>query len=71
MTATDTKPASPRLNLDDFFCFALHSTAQAIARANKPMHEAVGLTYSQYLVMVVLWAEDNQTVTGVSSPKRR
>jgi DNA-binding MarR family transcriptional regulator len=65
MTATNPKPASPRLKLDDFFCFAFHSTAQAIARANKPMHEAVGLTYSQYLVMVVLWAEDDQTVSSI------
>lgn len=49
-------------DLDDLLCFAFHSTAQAIVRANKPMLDALGLTYPQYLVMVVLWAEDDQTV---------
>jgi DNA-binding MarR family transcriptional regulator len=59
-----TKP-QPRLDLDDFLCFALHSTAQAVVRANKPMLDQLGLTYPQYLVMVVLWAEDKQTVGGI------
>jgi len=55
----------PRLDLDSLFCFALHSTAQAAVRANKPMLDKLGLTYPQYLVMVVLWAEDHQTVGGI------
>jgi len=54
--------APPPLDLDEFLCFAVHSTAQAIGRANKPMLDAIGLTYPQFLVMVVLWSEDNQTV---------
>ncbi|MDO9712533.1 MarR family winged helix-turn-helix transcriptional regulator [Paracraurococcus lichenis] len=58
----DPKPTEPRLDLDEFLCFAIHSTAQAVGRANKPMLDQIGLTYPQYLVMVVLWAEDNQTV---------
>ena len=56
---------SPALDLDDFLCFALHSTAQAAVRANKPMLDALGLTYPQYLVMVALWAEDGQTVGSI------
>ncbi|MBK1659679.1 MarR family winged helix-turn-helix transcriptional regulator [Paracraurococcus ruber] len=59
---TDGTPEGTPLDIDDFLCFALHSTAQAVVRANKPMLDAVGLTYPQYLVMVVLWAEDGQTV---------
>ncbi len=55
----------PGLDLDDFLCFARHSTAQAAVRANKPMLDKLGLTYPQYLVMVALWAEDNQTVGGI------
>jgi MarR family transcriptional regulator, organic hydroperoxide resistance regulator len=55
----------PRLDLDSLFCFALHSAAQAAVRANKPMLDRLGLTYPQYLVMVVLWAEDHQTVGGI------
>jgi MarR family transcriptional regulator, organic hydroperoxide resistance regulator len=58
-----TSPAKKaELDLDNFLCFAFHSTAQAIGRANKPMLDTLGLTYPQYLVMVVLWAEDDQTV---------
>ena len=57
--------AQPSLDLDDFLCFALHSTAQAVIRANKPMLDELDLTYPQYLVMVVLWGEDNQTVGGI------
>jgi DNA-binding MarR family transcriptional regulator len=57
-----TSPTKAELDLDNFLCFAFHSTAQAIGRANKPMLDKLGLTYPQYLVMVVLWAEDDQTV---------
>jgi DNA-binding MarR family transcriptional regulator len=60
----DTEP-QPRLELDDFLCFALHSTAQAAVRANKPMLDRLRLTYPQYLVMIVLWAEDGQTVSNI------
>lgn len=58
-----THTTSPDLN--DFLCFALHSTAQAIGRANKSMLDKIDLTYPQYLAMVVLWAEDNQTVSRI------
>jgi DNA-binding MarR family transcriptional regulator len=51
--------------LDEFLCFAIHSTAHAINRATKPVLDEFGLTYPQYLVMVVLWAEDGQTVGGI------
>ena len=57
-----TSSTQTKLDLDNFLCFAVHSTAQAIGRANKPMLDKLGLTYPQYLVMVVLWAEDDQTV---------
>jgi DNA-binding MarR family transcriptional regulator len=52
-------------NLDDYLCFAIHSTAQAIGRANKEHFAKVGLTYPQFLVMLVLWAEDDQTVSQI------
>jgi DNA-binding MarR family transcriptional regulator len=53
------------LDLDSFLCFAIHSTAHAVQRANKPLMDKLGLTYPQYLVMVVLWGEDNQTVSRI------
>src|SRR3712207_2653871 len=61
-TMPSPSPPETHLDLDQFLCFAIHSTAQAVGRANKPMLDQIGLTYPQYLVMVVLWAEDNQTV---------
>jgi DNA-binding MarR family transcriptional regulator len=54
-----------RLDLDSLLCFAIHSTAQAVGRANKPLLDKLGLTYSQFLVMLVLWSEDDQTVSGI------
>ena len=62
---SETPSTSPSLDLNEFLCFALHSTAQAIGRANKPMLEKIGLTYPQYLVMIVLWKEDNRTVSAI------
>lgn len=60
---TERAGAAPTpLLLDEMLCFAMHSTAQAIGRANKPMLDAIGLTYPQFLVMLVLWSEDDQTV---------
>lgn len=51
--------------LDRMLCFAIHSTAHAIQRAYKPFLDRLGLTYPQYLVMVVLWAQDGRTVGNI------
>ena len=53
------------LKLEHFLCFAIYSTANAVARAYQPRLAAIGLTYPQYLVMVVLWQEENQTVRAI------
>ncbi|MGF6124948.1 DNA-binding MarR family transcriptional regulator [Pseudomonas frederiksbergensis] len=61
MDATDkTLPAD--LKLSDFLCFAVYSTNLAFGKAYKPVLERVGLTYTQYITVVALWEEDNQTV---------
>jgi hypothetical protein len=41
--------------LDRQLCFAVYATAHAFTRAYKPILDKVGLTYPQYLVMLVLW----------------
>jgi DNA-binding MarR family transcriptional regulator len=41
--------------LERQLCFAVYATAHAFTRAYKPLLERVGLTYPQYLVMLVLW----------------
>lgn len=55
--------ASPRLA--DFLCFAVYSANLAFGRAYKPILEELGLTYTQYIAIVSLWEEDNQTVRGL------
>jgi DNA-binding MarR family transcriptional regulator len=51
------KSANPdhRLRLDQQLCFPLYAAANAIGRAYRPLLEPLGLTYPQYLVMLVLW----------------
>ena len=43
------------LRLDDQLCFKLYAASRAVTRAYKPMLDELGLTYPQYLVMLVLW----------------
>jgi len=48
--------------LAEFLCFAVYSTNLAFGRVYKPLLEAVGLTYPQFVVLVALHEEDAQTV---------
>lgn len=54
--------ASP-LRLDQQLCFALYSASRAFTRAYGPLLEPLGLTYPQYLVMLALWEQDEQSVS--------
>src|SRR6202162_5232208 len=47
------------LQLDNQICFAVYSTAHAFNRVYKPLLDRLGLTYPQYLVMLVLWERDD------------
>lgn len=53
------------MQLDRQLCFALYSSAHALNRAYKPVLKALGLTYPQYLVMIVLWERDGVTVKEI------
>lgn len=57
--------AAGDLKLDNLLCFAIHSANHAITRAYKPLLEPLGLTYPQYLVMIVLREKDGQTVGSI------
>src|SRR5579864_4437691 len=46
------------LKLDNQICFAVYSAAHAFNRVYKPLLDRLGLTYPQYLVMLVLWERD-------------
>ncbi|MGE0054595.1 MAG: MarR family winged helix-turn-helix transcriptional regulator [Hyphomicrobium sp.] len=51
--------------LEDQLCFAIYSAEHAFSRAYKPMLDDLGITYPQYLVLTVLWAQDDLTVNGI------
>jgi DNA-binding MarR family transcriptional regulator len=48
--------------LPKFLCFAVYSANLAFGRAYKPLLDALGLTYTQYIALVALADEDDQTV---------
>lgn len=52
--------------MEDQLCFTVYSTGMAIQRAYKPLLDALGVTYPQYLVMNVLWREDGRTVGDIA-----
>ena len=62
--AKDAKKPEVR-RLGDFLCFAVYSANLAFGRVYKPILDELGLTYPQYIAMVVLWEEDNQTVSSL------
>ncbi|WP_018236408.1 MarR family winged helix-turn-helix transcriptional regulator [Ensifer sp. BR816] len=62
MAKTDTSSPEELMKLDNFLCFAIYSANHAFTRVYKPLLDELDLTYPQYLVMVVLWEKDDQTV---------
>ena len=48
------------LQLDNQLCFKLYAASRAVIRAYKPMLDQLGLTYPQYLAMLVLWEWQQQ-----------
>jgi DNA-binding MarR family transcriptional regulator len=57
---TDTP--SPSVALDDQLCFALYAASRAVTARYRPLLDELGVTYPQYLVLMLLWEEDGQTV---------
>jgi MarR family transcriptional regulator, organic hydroperoxide resistance regulator len=53
------------LLLANQLCFAVYSTAHAFNRFYKPLLDRLGLTYPQYLVMLVLWEQDGLPVKEI------
>ena len=57
--------ADQMLRLDNQICFAVYSAAHAFNRVYKPLLDRLGLTYPQYLVMLVLWERDGVAVKEI------
>ena len=53
------------LLLDNQLCFALYSASLAMTRVYKPLLDDIGLTYPQYLAMLVLWEKDGLMVSAL------
>lgn len=53
------------LRLDHQLCFALYSASLAMTKLYKPLLEELGLTYPQYLALLVLWEQDGLTVSDL------
>ena len=59
------RPAMDPQLLSNQICFAVYSTAHAFNRVYKPLLDKLGLTYPQYLVMLVLWERDGVPVKDI------
>ena len=55
-----------QLKLENQLCFPLYSVSRLITRKYQPYLEKIGITYPQYLVLLVLWEEDHLTVNKIA-----
>ena len=55
-----------RFNLDNQLCFRLYTASRLITQAYHPLLAEYGLTYPQYLVLMVLWEKDSQPVNDIA-----
>ena len=63
--AAEKHAADPLLQLGNQLCFAIYSAGHAFNRVYKPLLDRLGLTYPQYLVMLVLWERDGVPVKDI------
>lgn len=55
-----------QLKLDNQFCFPFYAISRLITRQYQPFLDELGITYPQYLVLLVLWENDNLTVNQIA-----
>lgn len=69
---TNEKPADEgaSLLLDEQLCFALYAAQRAVTAAYRPLLDDLGLTYPQYLVLLVLWERGETTVKELAAALR-
>ena len=64
---TPVPRAKGSLLLDDQLCFALYAASRAVTQRYRPLLEKLGLTFPQYLVMLVLWEQGATTVKELAN----
>jgi DNA-binding MarR family transcriptional regulator len=68
MSSPPKQAAPPNmLALENQFCFALYSASHAVTKTYKPLLDRLGLTYPQYLVMLVLWEQNGILVKDIGA----
>lgn len=55
------------LKLENQVCFSLYSASRAFTKAYQPVLEPLGLTYTQYLVMLILWEKNKINVKEIGN----
>jgi len=60
-----TNERGPDRKLSEFLCFAVYSANLAFGKIYRPILDELGLTYTQYVTLVALWEQDDQTVGGL------
>ena len=63
VTKQNATASMPRL--EQLICFSLYSTSLAMNKVYRKLLKQLGLTYPQYLVMLVLWEQDEMTVSDI------
>lgn len=67
MSPAAGRPTEGSLLLDDQLCFALYAASRAVTARYRPLLDELGLTYPQYLVMLVLWEQDSISVRDLGT----
>lgn len=60
----------PQLKLENQLCFRLYTASRLVTQAYRPLLDPLGITYPQYLVLMVLWEHDNVPVGEITSRLR-
>ena len=65
MAESGSNPLIPELLLDNQLCFPLYACSRLITRLYQPILEPLGLTYPQYIVMMILWQQSPCAVSAI------
>lgn len=58
--------AYEQLKLDNQLCFRIYTASRLITQAYEPYFKPLGITYTQYIVLMVLWEKDEQPVNDIA-----
>ena len=61
------KMASKKIRLDDQLCFKIYTLSRLVVQGYEPLFKKTGITYTQYLVLLVLWERDEQPVNNIAT----